>query len=55
MVYVFVAGVWVSGTVVRFLEDFAEIALVTGAVVLKLKSEVRTESPRLSDPAVWPV
>lgn len=54
MVYVYIAGVWVSGTVSRFLEDFAEVRLVTGSTVLRPKNELRSESPRLSDPADWP-
>lgn len=55
MVYVFVAGCWVSGTVRRFIEDFVEVELVTRTVVLRRRSEVRTESPRLDDPSVWPL
>lgn len=55
MVYVFVAGVWVSGTVSRFLEEFAEVRLVTGTTVLCPKQEMRSESPRLSNADDWPV
>jgi hypothetical protein len=55
MVYVFVAGVWISGTVKRFLDEMVEVVLVTGATVVRLKTEVLTESPRLSDNSVWPV
>ncbi len=55
MVYTYVAGCWVSGTLESEVGDVVTVHLVTGLRVRRLASEVRSLSPRLDDPSVWPV
>lgn len=55
MVYVSVAGCWISGHVESECGDVRIVRLVTGASVTRLASEVRETSPRIDDPSAWPL
>ena len=55
MVYTYVAGCWISGSVESEVCDVITIRLVTGHVVRRLESEVRKVSPRLDEPSAWPL
>jgi hypothetical protein len=55
MVYIYVAGCWVSGNVESECGDVKTVRLVTGHRVCRLASEVRATSPRLDDPNEWPL
>ncbi len=54
IVYVQHYGVWISGTVVKWVNGFVKIDLVTGDRVTKPVEHVRATSPRF-DGAEWPM
>jgi len=55
MVYAYVAGCWVSGQVVATVGDAVTVRLVTGNQILRQRSELKEKSPRLDNPAEWPL
>jgi hypothetical protein len=55
MVYAHIAGCWVSGHVQHEIGSVLTIKLITGTVVTRDVSEVKSTSPRLDDSSVWPL
>jgi hypothetical protein len=55
MVYIYVAGCWISGNVETEVGDCLVVRLVTGQQVSRPCGEVRLTSPRLDNSDDWPL